>query len=141
MRSGSGGGFKRLREMRPVLSALVCRGLENMEKGSKKRRGKHKNMKRVSSEKKRMKSSGAGHSFRRHCGYGRVYLEGFLQNYIVSPVPESISVTRQRQLRSLNMLPDYQLSGPDWASREHLLQENPISSCRCVINVDLISEI
>lgn len=141
MRSGSGGGFKRLREMRPVLCALVCWGFENMGKGSKKKRGRHKNMKRVSSEKKRMKSSGAGHFFRRRCGYGRVYLEGFLQNYIVSSVPGSISVTRQRQLRSLNMLPGYQLSGPDWGSGEHLLQENPISSCRCVINVDLISEI
>lgn len=81
-----------------------------------------------------MKSSGAVHIFRRVCGHGRVYLEGFLQNYIVSSVPESISVTRQKQLQSLNMLPDYQLSGPDWGSGEHLfsrnLQENPISSHR-----------
>lgn len=123
MRSGSGGGFKRLREMRPVLCALVCWGSENMGKGSTKKRGKHKNMKRVSSGKKRMKSSGAGRFFRRHCGYGRVYLEGFLQNYIVSSVPESISDTRQRQLRSLNTLPDYQLSGPDWGSGEHLFSE------------------
>lgn len=121
MRSGGGGGgFKRLREMRPVLCALVRQGLENMGEGSENKGGKHKNMERVSSEEKRVKSPGAG---TRHRGSGRVYLEGFLQNYIVSSVPESISVTRQRQLRSLNMLPDYQLSGPDWASGEHLFSE------------------
>lgn len=93
-----------------------------------------------------MKSSTALHIFRRQRGRGRVYLEGFLQNYIVSSVPGSISVTRQRQRRSLNMLPGYQLSGPDWGGRGgHLfsrnLQANPISPRRCVINVDLISEI
>lgn len=78
-------------------------------------------------------------------GHGRLYLEGFLHNYIVSPVPESISVTCQRQLRSLNMLPDYQLSASDRGRGEHLfsrnLPESHISSGWCVINADLISEI
>lgn len=38
MRSGSGGGFKRLREMRPVLCALVCLGLKvgERQQGKKK---------------------------------------------------------------------------------------------------------
>lgn len=43
MRSGSGGGFKRLREMRPVLCALVCLGLKACERQQgKKKRGEHK---------------------------------------------------------------------------------------------------
>lgn len=74
MRSGSGSGFKRLREMRPFLCALVCLGLKVPVCERQQKKKKEGNIKtcvfRAESRRRRdvpsarMKSSGVLHIFR-----------------------------------------------------------------------------
>lgn len=70
MRPGSGGGFKRLREMRPVLCALVCLGSKVCERPQQKEGNIKTRVFRAEGRRRRdvpsarMKSSGVLHIFR-----------------------------------------------------------------------------
>lgn len=108
--------------------ALVRLCLKVRERLAREKRVKHRNVMYIVTEDGGwtvlpvpLKSTGALHLLKHHCVtihcasscQRHFYQDGYPQNYTVFSVPGSVSVTCQRQLHSLNILPNCQVRSAD----------------------------